>query len=222
MTDFQERTQAVIFDLDGVIADSEPLHQEGFRRLFAELGLVADGVDDWQRFVGTSDRQVLLALLDGRETGRSVDDLLARKGAIFLDLIREREPVFPEIPGLVADLAARYALAVASGSLRTAIAGVLELKGLRRHFRQAISVQDVARGKPAPDLFLKAAALLGVGPESCVVIEDSAAGVGGARAAGMRVIAVTTTTSAGRLRDADAVVPDFLRVRELLLGGSRA
>lgn len=208
----------MIFDLDGVIADSEPLHQESFRLLLGELGIDESAMGDWDRFVGTADRPVLLELIEGRSVDRSPEDLLERKGALFLDLLKVREPVFPEIPSLVEDLAARYAMAVASGSLRTAIAGVLALKGLRKSFRHAVSVQDVARGKPAPDLFLRAAELLGMRPAECVVIEDSVPGVAAARAAGMRVIAITTTTQADRLRDADAVVGRFAEVRHLLLG----
>ena len=208
----------MIFDLDGVIADSEPLHQESFRLLLGELGIDESAMGDWDRFVGTADRPVLLELIEGRSVDRSPEDLLERKGALFLDLLKVREPVFPEIPSLVEDLAARYAMAVASGSLRTAIAGVLALKGLRKSFRHAVSVQDVARGKPAPDLFLRAAELLGMTPAECVVIEDSVPGVAAARAAGMRVIAITTTTQADRLRDADAVVGRFVEVRHLLLG----
>ncbi|MBL9135009.1 MAG: HAD family phosphatase [Verrucomicrobiales bacterium] len=219
MKDFQAGTRAVIFDLDGVIADSEPLHQLGFRQLFEELGLDPGPTDDWHRFVGTSDRSVLIRLLDGREVGRSLDELLDRKAALFLDLLKEREPLFPEIPDLVPALAARYPLAVASGSLRTAIAGVLELRGLRRHFQFTVSVQDVAHGKPAPDLFLRAAELLGVAPQACVVLEDSVAGVTAARAAGMRVIGITNTTSRELLEAAraDAVVTHYHHVRSLLL-----
>lgn len=217
--DFKAGTLAVIFDLDGVIADSEPLHQLGFRRLFEELGLDPGPTDDWHRFVGTSDRSVLIRLLDGRDVGRSLDDLLDRKAALFLDLLKEREPLFPEIPELVPALAARYPLAVASGSLRTAIAGVLELRGLRRHFQFTVSVQDVAHGKPAPDLFLRAAELLKVAPQACVVLEDSVAGVTAARAAGMRVIGITNTTSKELLEAAraDAVVGHYDHVRQLLM-----
>lgn len=212
----------VIFDLDGVIADSEPLHQEAFRRLLGELGLESGLADDWHRFVGTADRPVLEKLIAGRDLAGTptIDALLDRKAALFLDLVREREPLFPEVPHLVADLAGRYRLAVASGSLRTAIAGVLELRGLRRFFESTLSVQDVARGKPAPDLFLATAERLGVAPSACVVIEDSVPGVTAARAAGMRVIGITNTTPAERLTEAraDAVVTGFGAIRELLVG----
>lgn len=216
--EFMQGTRAVIFDLDGVIADTEPLHQEAFRRLLSELSLPTSGLADWHRFVGTADRPVMIELTRGYETGRTLDELLERKASLFLGLVREREPLFPEIPGLVADLAQRYALAVASGSLRTAIAGVLALRGLREQFRSVLSVQDVGRGKPAPDLFLRTAERLALPPAECVVIEDSAPGVAAARAAGMRVIAITNTTPSDRLRDADAVVADYGTVRRLLLG----
>jgi HAD superfamily hydrolase (TIGR01509 family) len=148
----------------------------------------------------------------------TVEELLERKAALFLELVREREPLFPPVPALVADLAGRYVLSVASGSLRTAIAAVLELQGLRRHFQSVLSVQDVGRGKPAPDLFLRTAELTGMAPAECVVIEDSAPGVAAARAAGMRVIAITNTMGPERLADADAVVTDYGAVRRLLLG----
>jgi beta-phosphoglucomutase len=221
-TDFRSGTRAVIFDLDGVIADSEPLHQEAFRRLLRELGLDAGMADDWHRFVGTADRPVMERFIEGRTLpgAPTLEELLGRKGRLFLDLVREREPLFPAVPALVQDLAARYVLAVASGSLRTAIAGVLELQGLRRHFRSVLSVQDVARGKPAPDLFLRTAERLEVAPSACVVIEDSVPGVTAARAAGMRVIAITNTTPAERLAAsaADAVVADYGAIRSLLLG----
>lgn len=209
----------MIFDLDGVIVDSEPLHQESFRLLMGELGIEESVLGNWHEYVGTADRPVLLKLIQGRDVAATADQLLERKGALFLDLLAKQEPIFPEIPALVEDLARRYALAVASGSLRTAIAGVLAMRGLRRHFQHTVSVQDVARGKPAPDLFLRAAELLGVAPADCVVIEDSNPGVSAARAAGMRVIAITNTTEASRLADADAVVGRFEEVRAFLLGG---
>lgn len=218
MTDFRTGTRAVIFDMDGVIADSEPLHRLSFQRLFAELGVDPVGMEPWHRFIGTSDRHALLQMLDGRDVGPSVDELLDRKGRHFLKLLREKEPLFPEIPALVDRLAECFPLAVASGSLRSAITAILELQDLQRHFRHTVSVQDVARGKPAPDLFLRAAELLGQPPEACVVIEDSPPGVSAARAAGMRVMAITNTSPAQALLEANAVVSSYAEVQSLLLG----
>lgn len=217
MVDFIQGTRAVIFDLDGVIADTEPLHQAAFRRLLTELGLPTGGLEDWHRFVGTADRPVMVELTRGHETGRTLDELLDLKASMFRELVREREPLYPAIPGMVADLAERYVLSVASGSMRVAIAAVLELRELKRHFRSVLSVQDVGRGKPAPDLFLRTSERLDLPPEACVVIEDSVPGVSAARAAGMRVIAITNTTPRERLAEADAVVSDYAAIRQLLL-----
>lgn len=220
VTDFQHETEAVIFDLDGVIVDSEPLHQMAFRRLLDELGLRDVWIEDWHRYIGTADRPVMVELTRDYRGPLTLDQLLDRKSEHFLDLLREKEPLYPPIPELVSDMAARYALAVASGSMRVAIAGVLQLRGLRKHFRETFSVQDVGgRGKPAPDLFLRASEALGIPPANCVVIEDSVPGVTAARAAGMRVIGITNTTSADKLQAAaaDAVVGDYTEVRRLLL-----
>jgi HAD superfamily hydrolase (TIGR01509 family) len=219
VTDFQRDTRAIIFDLDGTLADSEPLHREAFVRLFRELDLEGVEQADWHSFIGTSDGNALRLLLAGRDPGQSFDDLLHRKATHFLDLLRERQPLYPGVAELIDDLAPRYRLAVASGSLRTAIAGTLALRDLHRHFPITVSVQDVAHGKPAPDLFLRAAELLGLPPSDCVAIEDSIPGVTAARAAHLRVIAVTHTSTADRLLQAGAhaVVHSIDELRPLLL-----
>lgn len=218
MTDFVHGTEAVIFDLDGVVADSEPLHQVAFQRLFAEQNLRIVDAADWHRFVGTSDRHALMEMLQGQTAALSVDALLERKGALFLEILAERDSLYPDVAELIEALAARYRLAVASGSLRTAIAAVLATRNIRRFFGPTVSVQDVARGKPEPDLYLRAAELIGVAPTACVAIEDSIPGVAAARAAGMRVIAIATTTPADRLAAAHAVVNTHREVGARLLG----
>lgn len=218
MTDFQAGTRVVIFDLDGVIADTEPLHQAAFFRLLDELGLDRSRAGDWHRFVGTADRPVLEHLIEGQTLpgNPSVESLLDRKAAHFLAQVREKRPLFPHVVELVETLSFAFVLAVASGSLRSAIAGVLELEGLRQHFRSVLSVQDVGRGKPAPDLFLRTAEILGAEPSECVVIEDSIPGVQAARTAGMRVMAVTNTCPAERLRQAGAhaIITDYRQIGE--------
>lgn len=211
--------RAVIFDMDGVIVDSEPLHELAFREVFAEMGFDErrHGID-FKRYYGKSDRALWLDFIEMHSPAKPLEELLAWKQEHFLGILRKRQPIFPPIPDLVSALAARYPLAVASGSNHPVIDEVLSMQGLRRFFGVVVSVQDVARSKPFPDVFLRAAELLKVAPVDCVVIEDSAAGVKAAHDAGMRVIAITNTLPASELALANHIVRDYDEIQRLLLG----
>src|SRR5262249_8652496 len=113
-------------------------------------------------------------------------------------------------------------LALASGSERLVVEAVLSLDGLRHHFAAVVSGSDITRGKPAPDIFLRAAELLRVPPSVCWVIEDSKPGIAAARAAGMRAIAITNTYPAAELKGADYVVSTYTEIQALLFTGSLA
>jgi HAD superfamily hydrolase (TIGR01509 family) len=211
--------RAIIFDMDGVIVDSEPLHELAFREVFAEMGFdeARHGID-FKRYYGKSDRALWLDFIEMHSPPQPLEELLAWKQEHFLGILRKRQPIFPPIPDLVASLASRYPLAVASGSNHPVIDEVLSMEGLRRFFGIVVSVQDVARSKPFPDVFLRAAELLKVEPASCVVIEDSAAGVKAAHDAGMRVIAITNTLPASELSLANHLVRGYDEIERLLLG----
>lgn len=207
---------AVIFDMDGVIVDSEPLHERAFHEIFTELGYGDRHGIHFPDYYGRSDQAVWLDFIGQHRPPQPLAELTRLKQDRFLDLLRAAQPVFPAIPGLVADLAKRVRVGLASGSNRTVIEHVLDMEGLRPHFGATVSAQEVPRGKPAPDVFLRAAELLGIAPAECVVIEDAVAGVTAARAAGMQVIAITNSVGADRLQAADAVVSDYAAIRQLL------
>jgi len=216
--DFRKGTRAVIFDMDGVIVDSEPLHELAFRQIFEQMGYGGDrhGID-FEHYYGKSDRALWLDFIAQHQPPQPLEELLSWKQNHFLKILRERQPLFEPIPDLVADLAVRHSLAVASGSNHPVIDEVLAIRGLRRFFSAVASVEDVARPKPFPDVFLRAAELLNVPPASCVVIEDAAAGVQGARDAGMRVIAITNSLTRDRLAHAHVVTSTYDEIRSLLL-----
>lgn len=216
--DFKKETQAVLFDMDGVIVDSEPLHELAFRQIFDSMGYGGDrhGIE-FEHYYGKSDRALWSDFIAKHQPVQPIEELLEWKQNHFLKILRERQPIFPPIPDLVAALAARYPLAVASGSNHPVIDEVLALRGLRQYFSAVASVQDVARPKPFPDVFLRAAELLGVEPARCVVIEDSAAGVQAGRDAGMRVIAITNSLGADRLTHAHVVTRTYDEIERLLL-----
>ena len=208
---------AVIFDMDGVIVDSEPRHERAFLDVFAQMGYGQTHGVHFEHYIGRSDRAVWLDFIARHQPKWSLEELTAWKQNHVVEILRREQPIFDGLPDLVAKLAPRYRLAVASGSVHPVIDEVLAMKALRQFFPVVVSVQDVKQGKPAPDIFLRAAELLGVEPKSCCVIEDSAAGVTAARAAGMTAIAITNTLAAEKLTHAQHVVRTYEEIERLLL-----
>ncbi|MFI0710422.1 HAD family hydrolase [Streptomyces inhibens] len=181
----------VIFDLDGTLVDSEPNYYEAGRRLLANYGVADFSWEHHARFIGIGTRETLEIL--SREFGLDapIEELLAGKNRTYLELARAHTEVFPEMRAFVERLsAAGHPMAVASGSSRAAIEAVLAGTGLDALLTTLVSAEEVARGKPEPDVFLEAARRLGVDPADCVVLEDAAPGALAAHRAGMRCIAV--------------------------------
>jgi HAD superfamily hydrolase (TIGR01509 family) len=173
----------VIFDCDGVLIDSEPLAIRVEVALLAEAGIAITGDEIIERYCGIS-MTAMLADLEAR-FGRRLGDEFARRHAERLHALCEAE--LRAMPGIEAVLdAIPGKICVASSSTPERLRHTLSLAGLYHRFEPYIfSATMVSRGKPAPDLFLFAAERMGVGPEDCVVIEDSIPGVAAARAAGM-------------------------------------
>ncbi len=213
----REKAQAVIFDMDGVIVDSEPRHERAFMEVFEEMGLGDRHGIHFPSYYGTSDVTLWNDFIAKHGPKESLAELTRWKQGKFLDMLQREEPIFPSLPGLVRDLAAKYPMAVASGSLHVVIDAVLAMKDLRQNFKAVVSVQDVGRPKPAPDVFLRAAELLEVAPGRCVVIEDSAFGVEAALNAGMTVIAITNSLPPEKLQRAHHIVRTYAEIEALLL-----
>lgn len=181
--------EAVVFDLDGVLVDSEPVWEEVRRGLVAERHgrwppdtqrrLMGMSTAEWSRYLATE----LGVDLAPDEVARTV---IAR----MVDRYRERLPLLPGAQGAVERLATRWRLGLASSSPRRLIDVVLDDAGLSDCFAVTLSTEDVPRGKPAPDVYLEAARRLGVRPGRCAAVEDSTNGLRSARAAGCRVVAV--------------------------------
>ncbi|WP_406002229.1 HAD family hydrolase [Streptomyces sp. NBC_00829] len=185
------RTPAVIFDLDGTLVDSEPNYFEAGRRLLAEYGVRDFGWDQHTRFIGIGTRETLEVLRDQYGIAAPLEELLAGKNRHYLELARISTDVFPQMRVLVELLGSQgMPMAVASGSSRAAIDAVLAGTGLDSFITTAVSAEEVAHGKPEPDVFLEAARRLGAAPSDCVVLEDAPPGAAAAHAAGMRCIAV--------------------------------
>jgi HAD superfamily hydrolase (TIGR01509 family) len=211
------RFSAIIFDMDGVIVDSEPRHERAFREVFHEMGYGETHGIDFPAYYGRSDRALWLDFIEKHNPPQSLEELTDWKQRRFLEIIREEKPIFENLPELVRRLSTRYKLALASGSFHPVIEVVLSMENLRQYFPVVVSVQDVARGKPAPDVFLRAAELLRVKPAECCVIEDAAAGVEAALAAGMTALAITNSLPKEKLTRANHVVSTYEEIDRLLL-----
>lgn len=182
---------AVIFDLDGTLVDSEPQYYEAGRRVLAAHGVADFTWREHTRFIGIGTLETMRTLRDEHAIAAPVEQLLHEKNRSYLELAGRSTPVFPAMRGLVEELhAAAYPLAVASGSSRAAVDAVLDGSGLASLLPVRVSAEEVAHGKPEPDVFLEAARRLGVPPSGCVVLEDAPPGAEAARRAGMRCVAV--------------------------------
>ncbi|MYV57160.1 HAD family hydrolase [Streptomyces sp. SID3212] len=199
------RYELVIFDNDGVLVDSEPLSNTILAGYLTELGHPTSYEDSLRDYMGAAVHRVhdLVKERTGQLLPAEFDDVLHAR--VFAAFERELQPVdgVVELLGKLAADGVPYCVA-SSGSHERIRVGHRKT-GLDRWFDDAVifSAQDVGRGKPAPDLFLHAAARMGVAPDRCVVVEDSPLGVAAARAAGMEVYAFTAMTSAARLSGAD-------------------
>jgi beta-phosphoglucomutase len=207
--------QAVIFDFNGIIVDDEPIHFRLFQKVLGEEGIVLTEEAYYARYLGFDDRGAFTTAF--RESQRlldeaKLDELIARKAVYYQNAIRSQVAIFPGVVNLVAALADNVPLAVASGALRHEIKTILATAGLLDRFRAIVSTEDVERGKPEPDIFLKALAALNdeseepLQPANCVVIEDSKEGVRGARRAGMKCLAVTNSHPPELLGEANVIV----------------
>ncbi|HKE61808.1 MAG TPA: HAD family phosphatase [Nitrospira sp.] len=205
--------QALIFDFDGVIANTEPLHFAGLRQTLREIGIELSEREYYADYLGYDDRGCFIAALTAnhRPTDPAgIAQLMKRKAVAYLESVKHHQVIFPGIPEFVRSASHDYPLAIASGALRHEIEYILEEAGLRKEFVHITSAEDVTKGKPDPEPFLltwKALQRQAVGltTPSCLVIEDSLPGIQGAKAAGMKVLAVTNTHTVQDLHEAHAI-----------------
>jgi HAD superfamily hydrolase (TIGR01509 family) len=203
--------EAVVFDMDGVLIQSEEVWDEVREAYVRERGGRYD--DEIQRaMMGMSSLEWSRFLHD--EAGvadepSAINDEVVRR---MLDAYGDHLPLIDGAPDAVRRLAARYTLGLASSSNRPLIDTVLSVTGLREHFAATVSSEEVAHGKPAPDVYLEAARRLDVDPSRCAAVEDSHGGIRSAKAAGMRVVAIPNPSYPP---DGDALAQADVTIRSL-------
>ncbi|NDC38602.1 MAG: HAD family phosphatase [Proteobacteria bacterium] len=188
---------AVIFDMDGVISDTQRLHSDAEVEALAHFGITCVARELAATYAGVSDQEMFAEILQRHGVASSyVPKVEELKSGILLEKMNRGIPLMPGIKELLSDLRARsLRLALASGAKLTFIHKVLSQTELFSAFQVVVSADEVPRGKPAPDIFIEAANRLEASPHHCLVIEDGYSGMQGARKAGMRCIGLVSDTS---------------------------
>lgn len=198
--------KAVLWDMDGVIADTGAAHFAAWREVMAELSRPFDEAD-FRRIFGLVNPDAIRLLLGETVSSHEIARISERKETRFREAVQGQVSLLPGVETWLERLRQQgYRQAIASSAPRPNIEVLLHALNIGPYFQAIVSAEDVTKGKPDPSIFLRAAAALGVSPTRCVVVEDAVAGVEAARRAGMVCLAVATTQPAERLSNADLVV----------------
>ena len=203
--------KAVLFDMDGVLVDSQPIHFTGDRRLLEHCGVQVKE-KDLEKYAGTSNPNRFKMFIDAYGFNHTLEEMDRVREDIMKQLVDESGlKAISGIEALLKDLKLHhFQIALASSSSYVFIDSVLDKTGIRDYFDYILSGEDLANSKPAPDIFLEAAKGLGCLPNQCIVIEDSNNGVAAAKAAGMKCIGYMNKTSGNQdLTKATVVIDDF-------------
>ena len=210
--------RAIVFDFDGVLADSEPLHYRAYHGVLLDEGVELTKTDYYANYLGYDDAGAFGAVSSDRRLGWTTDDiarLVVRKADVMQTFEHDDSVLFPGARAAIERTAAVMPIAIASGALGSEIRRVLDSAKLTPYFTAIVAAEDTVASKPAPDPYLRAVALLSsaLGPlaaRDCAAIEDSRWGLESARAAGLHTVAVAHTYDARELGAADLIIPTLL------------
>jgi beta-phosphoglucomutase len=218
------RPEAVIFDFDGVIVDTEPLHYDAFQKVLEPLGISFTWKTYVDIYLGFDDRDAFREAF--RRHGRALEDrrlsqLVEAKSRAFQEILRAGVKVYPGILPMIESLhASGVPMAICSGALRSDIDPILSGLGVARCFLHIVTADDVRRSKPDPECYVLALRRLSQSipqefstPRNCLAVEDTPAGIEAAKGAGLSVLAVTNSHPAEELAGADIVTDSLANVR---------
>ena len=198
--------KAVIWDMDGVIADTAPYHLSAWQEVFRKRG-VKFTEEDFKRNFGRRNDTIIRDTLGEQIAQGEIDAIAREKEETFRSLAGQKIKPFPGAVALLQSLRKhKFKMAIASSTPMENIQLITRSLGIDNCFQSIVTGQDVTEGKPSPQSFLLAAQRLGVEPRNCIVIEDAVAGVAAAKRAGMRCLAITNTHPRQSLKQADLIV----------------
>jgi len=201
--------QAIIFDMDGVLIDSEPLFLDAVNSLVLQAGKdPITNTENQKHLLGTTVEETWRRVIKMRDLPLTVEECVSQYDPIVRQVLEDHLVPQPGVRDLIHSLKERgLPKAVASSALRSWVELKLDTIGLRDEFDTYFGGDDVTSGKPAPDIYLKAAKAIGVHPKECIAIEDSPFGIAAAKSAGMYTIAVLTESTRGLdLSEADVIL----------------
>lgn len=200
---------SVIFDMDGVISDTGPAHLRSWQKLADEIGVEVTK-EFFEKTFGQTSIQILKQLIEEDIEEEKLKEWSERKEQYYRDLVKEELKPLPGVKEIIVALYNNgFKLAVGSSGPRKNIDLLLETLNLKTYFELIVSAEDVRKGKPNPEVFLKVSKEFNIDPRNFVVIEDAPVGITAARRANMNTIALTTTHERKELKEADLIIPDL-------------
>jgi HAD superfamily hydrolase (TIGR01509 family) len=208
--------KAVIFDMDGVLVDSEPLHQKAWQQILDGFG-ISFGKEDYKRIIGKTTFEVMVEYFQKWGIDEDPHFWSEQKEEAYRAIIHEElKPLDGLIPLIEFLKEAGTKLAIASSAIRKNVEAVIECIQLQKIFQSVLSIEDVSSPKPHPEIYLKSAENLQVAPFECAVIEDSVPGLQAAKRSGAFVIGITTSFPAEVLIAADWIAHSFSEIKSFL------
>ena len=210
--------RAIIFDMDGIIVDSEPAHVQAEKKVFKKHGVTASR-EDLRYFVGRTDEDVMTYIKQKYNITAEVEYLVSEKRLLYRAFRRNHLRLMDGFRELAQELFSKYPLALTTSSIKKDTDFVLEKFKLHDLFKVVVTAEDVTRTKPDPEPYARTVELLGLRPEQCVVIEDAINGLVSAREAGTATIGLASTFPAETLMEhADAVAESLSEIPQILSG----
>ena len=214
--------KAIIFDFDGIIADTEPIHLEAFKIVLKDINIELTDNDYYNKYLAYDDKTLFRKIIE--DNGRNQDttiinNLIDKKHLLITDLFTSHVSLFPGIEDFVKLVKDRYVLSIASGALKSEIEFILNKFDLLSLFHSIIAADEVMNCKPHPEPFFKALESINSSSEDkietseCLVFEDSIYGVEAAKTAGMKCIAITNSYEHLEFKNADLVVDSFVGLK---------
>ena len=215
--------KAIIFDFDGVIADTEPLHLEAFKLALSDNGIELSDKEYFDKYLAYDDKTLFKELLKDREITHdesTILDFMSQKSKHFDNVLKGNIIILEGVPDFISVIKNKYPLSIGSGALRAEIVEILSYAGLREYFDIIVSADDVENCKPDPEVYIKVLQDLNdkeptsgdILASECLVIEDSTSGIKAAHLAGMKCLAITNSYSADALVEAELVVSSLNKV----------